>query len=245
MNGAEHTGKPADGIGAAPLANPAITRRAAIAGALMVAVAIGTQALTPTVRRADLVGPPRLDASVPTDFGDWHAEPPPVQVIVPTTKFALSLIYSDVLARSYANARGDRVMLTIAYGNDQRDGLQMHYPEVCYPAQGFDVRSKRDGVLDLPTGRIPVRRLETVQRDRRFEPVTYWTTVGDHVVLGGVDKKLAEMRYGFRGVIPDGLLFRVSSIDRDSEHAFAVQRDFVAALVAALGPEQRLRFAGL
>ncbi|WP_084544768.1 exosortase-associated protein EpsI, B-type [Derxia gummosa] len=220
-------------------------RRALAACALMVAAAVGTALLTPTVRRADLIGPPRLESAVPTAFGDWRLAPAPAQVVNPPGKFALDQIYAEVLSRTYVNARGDRVMLTIAYGNDQRDGLQMHYPEVCYPAQGFDLLSGRDGMLDTPVGRIAVRRLETLLRGRRAEPVTYWTTVGDKVVRGGIDKKLAEMGYGLRGVIPDGLLFRVSTIDNDSAHAFEVQQRFVIDLIGALPPEQRARLAGL
>ena len=37
--------------------------------------------------------------------------------------------------------RGRQIMLSIAYGEDQRDGMKLHYPEVCYPAQGFQSRS--------------------------------------------------------------------------------------------------------
>ncbi|WP_085314883.1 exosortase-associated protein EpsI, B-type [Derxia lacustris] len=229
---------PAAGSGPAPL------RRAVVASLLMSAAALGTAALTPRLHRADVIGPPRLDASLPARFAGWQLEPAPVQVVNPPARELLDRIYAEVLARSYANARGDRVMLTIAYGNDQRDGLQLHYPEVCYPAQGFEIVAKRDVTLSLPGGSIPARQLETVLRNRRFEPVTYWTTVGDLAVRGGIDKKLAEMRYGLHGTIPDGLLFRVSSIDRDSAHAFAVQRQFVADLLANLPPALRLRLAG-
>ena len=48
--------------------------------------------------------------------------------------------------------------------------------------------------------------------------MTYWTMIGSKTALG-VEKKIAEMRYGMKGIIVDGLLFRVSSIDRDSADA--------------------------
>ncbi|MCP2821205.1 EpsI family protein, partial [Salmonella enterica subsp. enterica serovar Typhimurium] len=80
---------------------------------------------------------------------------------------------------------------------------------------GFQVTSNRKGTLDTGLGLIPVRRLETHLSQNRFEPITYWTTIGSQALIGGATKKLAEMRYGLKGEIPDGLLFRISSIDRN------------------------------
>ncbi|HSX92411.1 MAG TPA: exosortase-associated EpsI family protein, partial [Hydrogenophaga sp.] len=54
-----------------------------------------------------------------------------------------------------------------------------------------------------------------------------------------------ELRYGLRGRIPDGMLVRVSSIDRDTAKAHQVQADFANALVGAIDPAVRARFAGL
>ena len=47
------------------------------------------------------------------------------------------------------------------------------------------------------------------------------------------------------GQIPDGLLFRVSSIDTDAAHAFKVQQQFVADMMGAVQPDVRLRLSGL
>jgi hypothetical protein len=53
------------------------------------------------------------------------------------------------------------------------------------------------------------------------------------------------MRYGLHGVIPDGMLFRISSIDGDEQRAYQLHQAFAADLVAALTPEARARLAGL
>ena len=91
-------------------------------------------------------------------------------------------------------------MLSIAYGADQADDdVQLHYPEVCYPAQGFRVTNNRTAVLNLPEGDVRVRRLDTQFGDSRFEPVTYWTIVGDQQSLSGWDRKISEIRHGLRG----------------------------------------------
>jgi EpsI family protein len=79
----------------------------------------------------------------------------------------------------------------------------------------------------------------------RSEPVTYWTTLGDKVVQGGIRTKLAQLEYGFHGLIPDGLIFRVSSIDSNPQSGYADHEHFVQELLAELPPATRLRFAGL
>jgi len=61
----------------------------------------------------------------------------------------------------------------------------------------------------------------------------------------GMDRKLASLRYTTRGIIPDGLLFRVSSIDPESGAAFGRQEQFVRDLLAALPPDHRRRLAGI
>jgi EpsI family protein len=43
---------------------------------------------------------------------------------------------------AYVNASGYRIMLSLAYGSDQRGALQAHKPEVRYPAQGFTLHGR-------------------------------------------------------------------------------------------------------
>ena len=226
---------------------PVLTRRAIVAALLMAAAAAGGQAMVPTRRMAQLRGPFRLDDIVPSSFAGWQVDDRSAGGIVdPQTEALLNKLYSQMLARTYVDSQGHRVMLSIAYGADQADDdVQLHYPEVCYPAQGFRVRSNRVEQVDTAQGAIHVRRLETQFSDSRFEPVTYWTVVGDQQSLGGWDRKVSEIRHGLRGEIVDGLLFRVSSIDRDSRQAFAVQAGFIRDIVAAMTPQARRQLAGL
>lgn len=222
------------------------TRRAALAVLLMGGAALAAWRFTPTERMATLHGELNLETQIPKRFGDWQVDTAAVGgVINPQQEVLLKQLYSQILSRTYVNSHGQRVMLSIAYGNDQRDGLQLHYPEVCYPAQGFSLASNRKVDLQLAGLTIPARRLETVFGSQRYEPVTYWTVIGETAVRGGTDKKIAEMRYGFRNLIPDGLLFRVSSIDRDTASAFALQDQFTSSLLAAVPDVVRARIAGV
>ena len=224
-----------------------LTRRAAIAAVLMAAAAAGGQAMVPTKRMALLRGPFKLADIVPSTFAGWQVDNRSVSGIVnPQTEALLSKLYSQLLDRVYLDDQGHRVMLSIAYGADQADDdVQLHYPEVCYPAQGFRVKSNSVEQVAVAEGVIHVRRLETQFSDSRFEPVTYWTIIGDQQSLGGWDRKISEIRHGLKGEIVDGLLFRVSSIDRNSQEGFAVQEAFIRDIVAAMTPQARKQLAGL
>jgi EpsI family protein len=229
-------------------AKPGITsRRAAIAALLMACGSVAGWQLTPRTPLSKVHGELDLEKVVPQTFGDWQIHSSALAGVVnPQQQALLRQLYSQLVTRTYVNRDGQRVMLAIAYGNDQRDGMQMHYPEICYPAQGFQVRSNRPVQLEIAGRQIPARRLETVFGTQRYEPVTYWTVIGQTAVRSGLSKKVVEMRYGFRDLIPDGLLFRVSTIDRDSGRAFAVQQAFASQMMQAVakGPRSRLMGEG-
>ena len=211
---------------------------------MLVSAALGA-ALKPHISMADERPPIDLAAMVPTAFGDWREETNVyAQVVNPQQKSVIDKIYSQTLSRTYVNKQGYRVMLSIAYGKNQSDALQLHKPEVCYPAQGFQLLNKQATVLDLLGRPISAVRIET-SLGQRFEPVTYWTVVGDHITTNNINKKLAEMRYALQGRIPDGMLVRVSSIDQDTVTAQAQQSQFANAMVQAIAPEHRQRFAGV
>jgi EpsI family protein len=229
------------------MSEKALTRRAVIASILMAATAAGGQAMVPTRRMSAERGPFRLEDLVPSTFGGWHVDDRAVTGIVnPQTEAMLNRLYSQLLDRVYIDTAGNRIMVSIAYGDDQADdSVQLHYPEVCYPAQGFQLKGNRKDIVELGQGSVRVRRLETQFGDSRYEPVTYWTIIGDQQSLGGWDRKIAEIRHGLRGEVVDGLLFRVSSIDRDTANGFRTQDAFIRALVSAMSPKARHQLVGL
>jgi hypothetical protein len=54
-----------------------------------------------------------------------------------------------------------------------------------------------------------------------------------------------EFRLAFTGQIPDGLLFRVSSIDKDAKRAFEMQQRFVDDLLRAVPADTRRQLSGI
>jgi EpsI family protein len=211
---------------------------------LMLAASGLALALRPTEKIADGELTINLETMIPRTFGDWREERQnSVQMVDPQQQELMSKIYTQTLSRTYMDKKGYRIMLAIAYGDDQRDSMQVHYPEVCYPGQGFVLHDKQSGALTTGRGAIPVTRILT-SLGQRNEPVTYWTTIGDMVFQGSLQKKLAELNYGLRGKIPDGMLVRVSSIDADAANAYQMQTQFASEMLGALTPEHRQKMNG-
>lgn len=211
---------------------------------LMLATSAGAIALRPSQKIADQGPKVDLETMIPHAFGDWREEKKAsAQIVDPQQRELINRIYNQTLTRTYEDGSGYRVMLSIAYGDDQSDSMQVHKPEVCYPAQGFIVESRQTGVLAAGQSSLPVTRLVT-RLNQRHEPVTYWITVGDHTVEDGINKKLVEMSYGLTGKVPDGMLIRLSSIDPTPARAYLLHEQFAAQMLAAVDPEARRRLVG-
>jgi EpsI family protein len=218
--------------------------RALLAAAVMVAGAALAHFGRPTVYLADRIGKPELETLFPKQFGPWRLDASmPVILPAPDVQAQLDVIYNQVLSRTYVNAVGQRIMLSVAYGGDQSDGTSAHRPEVCYPAQGFEITANEKAAQSAAGGTLVVRKLMS-KLGGRNEPITYWVVVGSEVATTGIEQKLAQMRYGLRGIIADGMLVRVSSIDADMARGHAVQSGFIAEMAAAIPSQARARVFG-
>ncbi len=216
------------------------TRRKALAVVgLMVGSTAAAEWWRPTQRLAASREPIVLETLFPKQFGPWQLDTRgPVQLVAPDAQAVIDKIYGQTLSRVYLDGRGGRVMLSVAYGGDQSDGTRAHRPEVCYPAQGFQILRSETVPITLASHRLNVRRLLAVQGNRS-EPITYWTTVGTRTAISGTEQKLAQLAYTTRGVIPDGMLVRVSTIDRDLPRAFDLQAQFLHDMATAVAETQR------
>jgi EpsI family protein len=222
-----------------------LNRVALLIAALMLVASAAAIVARPTAKLADERPPISLATMIPKQFGDWREEPSRYAMVVnPQTQRLLDSLYNEILARTYVDASGYHIMLSLAYGSDQHGSMQAHKPEVCYPAQGFTIQKNDTGELATEFGVIPVRRLFS-KLGARQEPVTYWFAIGGQAVMGTTQKRLVDLRYGLTGRIPDGLLFRVSSIDGDAARAYRIQDEFANQLLQAVTPEQRKRLSGL
>lgn len=215
-----------------------------IIGLCMFAAAGMALALKPVHKIADAGPKIDLDVLIPKTFGDWKIDETITPLIAnPEQEAVINKIYNQTLTRTYLNTAGDHIMLSIAYGGDQSDSMAVHKPEVCYPAQGFQILKNATGTFSTGAGSIPVRRLVATQ-GQRIEPITYWMTVGDTVAVSGLKWKIQQLKYGLTGKIPDGLLFRISSIQADDAQAYQTQDAFARDLLQAMSPSGRERIIG-
>lgn len=218
-------------------------RRALIAGLAMTMAAGLAVVMKPTHRLVENGPKVDLETMIPKQFSDWKIDEKIVSVQVdPQRLEVLNRIYNQTLSRTYVNQKGERIMLSIAYGGDQSDSMRVHKPEVCYPAQGFQVMKLVSGMYDTGFGEIKVTRL-LATKGNRVEPIIYWITIGDTVAVNSLQWKLAQLKYGLTGKIPDGMIFRVSSLG-DEKTAYPVQEDFSRTLLKALSPENRKHLIG-
>jgi EpsI family protein len=190
-------------------------------------------------RHAPLVN---MELAIPQAFENWQVDSTPrVQFVDPATRGKVRQIYTQVVARTYVNDKNQKVMLSVAYGNDQlTHRTHAHPQEDCYAAQGFKVQDIEDQEIPVMGRQLPIRRLFASQF-ARSERVSYWTTVGTSARLPGWGRKLEQLKFGFLGKTPEGLLIRVSTLDDVSEQ-YAVHDDFIRDLMSTISPEIRPKF---
>lgn len=223
-----------------------IDRRDLLAGM----ACLGSLGLAETLRpRERLVLMPRggkLASLVPQDIGPWRAAPGG-DIVIPRTDGTLaSTIYSDQMARRYVSGdpRRAEIMVVAAYGAAQSDTLQLHRPEVCYPAVGFEVSGRRlidlhiAGGASLPTVALTARAKE------RTEDVLYWTRVGDDLPRTASEQRSGRLRAAFAGYVGDGVLFRLSAVRMDSAAQFDDLTEFTKVLVGELSAPARIALLG-
>jgi len=210
----------------------------------MSAASVGATYLMPQADVTSKSQVPDLALMLPKTFGRWSEDRNTVPLEVsPDVARILGTIYDATLSRTYTNTENQSVMLSIAYGANQSRALQLHKPEVCYSSQGFRIGNQSLGMWRFDGVTIPTMHLVGTL-GKRIEPVTYWMRIGNDIARGWLEQNLIRLKYGTRGSIPDGVLFRVSSISSDTDAAFELQRSFVQELLVAMTPEARRMFVG-
>ena len=221
--------------------------RVRILGVLMVLASLLAWGMTPTKYWSNHTATVKYATLFPASFGGWQLAPEQGNAVVnPQQQETLDAIYDEIVSLVYIErASGRRLMISLAYGNNQSRATQVHKPEVCYPAQGFDLLSMRKDTLTLGDPQpLPVMRI-VARMGRRTEPLTYWIRAGDRVVRGSIEQNMARVSLGLRGYIPDGLLFRVSEVNPDDASSFALQDRFVRDFLAQMSPVARESLIGV
>ena len=82
-------------------------------------------------------------------------------------------------------------------------------------------------------GWVPVRRL-FARRPGRNESISYWMTINREAILPGLDRKLAQFKYGLMSGVPDGFLIRVSALESGLGEDCSLHDRFIEAFAASV-----------
>jgi EpsI family protein len=218
---------------------------ATLAALLLVGVATASYAMKTKTLIVDGRAEPEYATLIPEKFGDWKLVPQ-IRLVTPVDDDSLAnRIYSQMIGRAYVDGSGNMVMLLMAYGPRQIDRLQLHRPEICYVAEGFRVSGLRPVELDVEPGRPPLSVSKLIaRRENRTERITYWMRVGDDVVSTLFRRQLTSLRYGLKGLIPDGVLIRVSTINMEETASDDAHARFLKDMLAAVRHADLRHFVG-
>jgi len=215
-----------------------IARRDLIMGGAGLAAAALAYQLKPH-HKLNLLGHRKMADIVPVSFGAWSSQGEN-SLVTPATEGKLAArLYNEIVSRIYTQAEsGEQIMMLIAYGDTQSDLLQLHRPEACYPAVGFRLASTQAASIPLTRGAVIPGRRVLAELEDRHERIVYWTRVGEFLPATSNGQREAQLKTAMQGYVPDGALFRFSSL-RPDPSAFDILDGFIGQLMRAVAPVDR------
>ena len=213
-----------------------VSRREVLGGLAMLSAAGVAAARKPDIE-LNYLGNRKLDDIIPVQIGRWKFVSTSGLVVPPKDQLELTL-YSQLLTRVYYDGQVP-IMLLMAYSATQNGFLQVHRPEFCYTASGFDLSDFARH--DVRVGQDRTIRVNTLTaiRDGGGEKLLYWIRIGNHIPLSWAEQKLVFAEDNLRRLIPDSILVRVSTPLMDDAAAMNSIDEFVGQLVTATKPPLR------
>jgi EpsI family protein len=220
-----------------------IARRDLLIGGVCAGAAGIAYALKPR-RKLVLLGKEKMETIIPKSFPGWSSAAAE-GLVKPKLEGLAASLYNEVVQRSYiSEALQAEVMLLVAYGGTQGDVVQLHRPEACYPALGFEIDSKKAGQLNLPGGAVIPSVQIVASAGDRHENLIYWTRLGEDLPLNSTAQRKILLKDALEGFIPDGVLVRASVVDSDSARGFMVLQAFLPAMLDAVKDSSRPALIG-
>ncbi|ATE66987.1 exosortase-associated protein EpsI, V-type [Rhizorhabdus dicambivorans] len=218
---------------------PLITRRSMIAGGLLLGAAGIANSRRPDEPFKMLPeAEPRLNPLFPWKIADWEYQTSSGLVLPPPDQLS-DRLYNAIITRYYASPTNLPVMMLVAYNGVQDGMLQVHRPEVCYPAAGYQIEHDRFIPLDAGGGvEVPGHYL-AARSTSRHEQMIYWTRIGNDFPVRWWQQHWSVAKENLKGRVPDGVLIRFSTAAPDDETAIRTLRRFIGPLFRQLSPKAR------
>jgi EpsI family protein len=218
-------------------------RRQIILGATCVAAAGAAEALKPH-RTARLLQGAALAAIAPKAFGAWTSEDVNDALALNAPGTLSAELYNEVMVREYRNTAGAAVTLLLAYGARQTDTLQLHRPEICFPAFGYHLSRMESVMLPIANGlSLPARRMAASLSDLN-ESVVYWSRLGEYFPQDAEQQRAARFKTTLKGVVADGVLARLTTQNLYPESGWNLIYVFTREFLAAVAANQRKALVG-
>jgi len=214
----------------------AVDRRKFLTGALFCSAA-AIAAWREPYKRLDYLGHKKLEDIVPKTIGRWKFETASGLVVPPEDQM-IQALYSQLLTRVYWDGQNPPIMLLMAQAGSQTGFLQVHRPETCYTAGGYQITPLAPHRIEIGPKVIQASTIDATTGGPT-EHVIYWTRVGDEMPQTWREQKLSVAKQNLQGIVPDAILVRISAVGPDGVAARAMIDEFVQTMIDSIRPEMR------
>ncbi|MEP3224706.1 MAG: exosortase-associated protein EpsI, V-type [Parasphingorhabdus sp.] len=196
------------------------------------------QVIFPAVEKTD------FEKLIPENIGLWRFETSS-GVVLPPPDALSDRLYDNLVTRVYTAPEDPPIMFLTAYSNTQDGVLQVHRPEICYPAGGYELTETQPMEIDNGLGGKIQANAFTATGRGRTEHVLYWTRIGSEFPVQWSQQRLAVIKANLRGIIPDGVLVRTSLIAPNFDEALPHLSKFAAQLNQGMNKQGRALLSGI
>lgn len=179
---------------------------------------------------------------IPRQVANWQSRKSD-ELVVPQEDDFTAKLYENLETFVYEGANVPTMMLLLAYNSVQQNDVQAHRPEVCYPAGGYPIIFSEELSIKYKGKMISGRYLIAKRDSSSFEHIIYWIRIGDAFPASWARQRLDMALINASGIIPDGALFRVSTINQSSMKNINLVQDFIDKFAEMSGAKLAQIFA--
>lgn len=208
---------------------------------LMISATLASIALKPDFE-LKVTEIPNFKELIPISFSGWEMIVNDYQQISLSVEGEKNIDqpYDAILMETFQNTSKETIMLAIAYGANQQQEIKIHRPELCYPAQGFQVEEINNLEYEVKINdkayRFNLTQMVSKSRQRR-EVTLYWIRIGDMISSNPWEIRWNILKGGLSQDIPDGILVRTSQVlskELSVEQSIKMQKKFIQKLLSGI-----------